>query len=141
MFRVFAAFALSILCSTSAGFAQDESQLSIELNRIGATSEDVCQVVFVGRNGLDQALEEVTLRLAVFDGGGVFQNMLALPLGQLASNKRRIVQFNLPIACSNISEIVVNDLASCKLGETSDDSDICQSKLAVSSRTDIAFGL
>ena len=54
-----AAFGLSILCTATASLAQSESNLSIELNRSGATSDDVCQVVFVGRNGLGEDLEDI----------------------------------------------------------------------------------
>jgi hypothetical protein len=72
----------------------------------------------------------------------VFRNLLALPLGSLSAGKRRVVQYNLPSACSDMSEIIVNDVASCILEDPDDgDNHICLSQLTVTSRIDIAFGL
>ena len=131
---------LAVLMATAAS-AQDTptAQITLELNSAVATAEGGCQVVFLGRNGLEDDLDSVTWRLAVLDAQGVFQNLLALPLGALSAGKRRIVQYNLPAACDGLSEIIVNDVAECKIGGT--DSDLCLSSLAVSSRADIAFGL
>ena len=97
--------------------------------------------MFFVQNGLDDALEEVTWRLAVFDGEGVFRNLLALPLGSLSAGKRRVVQYNLPSACTDLSEIIVNDVAACKIAGMADTNDVCLTNLTVSSRADIAFGL
>ena len=99
-------------------------------------------MIFFGQNGLDKDFKEVTWRLAVFGADGVFRNLLALPLGALSAGKRRVVQYNLPSACTDISEIIVNDVASCVLdGAENDESNVCLSQLTVTSRIDIAFGL
>lgn len=136
-----AAVAAIALCASHA-FAQDASsgKISLELNRATASSEGGCQVVFFGQNGLDEALEDVTWRLAVFDAEGVFRNLLALPLGSLSAGKRRIVQYNLPSPCTELSEIIVNDVAQCKIAG-GDAADVCLTELTVTSRADIAFGL
>ena len=139
-----AAFAASVTLCASHVSAQDTSGvISLELNKATASSEGGCQVVFFGQNGLDTALEEVTWRLAVFDADGVFSNLLALPLGSLSAGKRRVVQYNLPVPCTNLSEIIVNDVSACKIvGESEDSaSNRCLDELTVTSRTDIAFGL
>ena len=135
--------ALSLLFSGSIAVAQDAApNISLELNRATASAEGGCQVIFFGKNGLDQDFEEVTWRLAVFGADGVFRNLLALPLGSLSAGKRRVVQYNLPSACTDLSEIIVNDVASCAIaGGGTDSSDVCLSQLTVTSRTDIAFGL
>lgn len=139
-----AAIAAAMVLCGSHLFAQDTaSVISLELNRATASSDGGCQVVFFGQNGLDKSLEEVTWRLAVFDAEGVFLNLLALPLGSLSAGKRRVVQYSLPAACTDLSEIIVNDVASCKIdGATEEEAtDLCLSSLNVTSRTDIAFGL
>ncbi|GGE22473.1 hypothetical protein GCM10011360_08730 [Primorskyibacter flagellatus] len=115
--------------------------LVLELNRISEGGDGTCQMVFFGQNNLPDSLAEITLRLAVIDANGVFQNMLALPLGALDTGKRRFAQYNLPLACADISEIVVNDVATCKIAGSAEDSGACLSGLTVSSRTDIALGL
>lgn len=135
----FAATLLSILASVASAQDSAEETISLELNRISASPEGGCQVVFFGKNGLASDLDAVSWRLAVLDADGIFENLLALPLGRLPAGKRRIVQYNLPSACEDLSEIVVNDVATCEIGGAK--SDLCLSRLTVTSRTDIAFGL
>lgn len=120
--------------------AQDSSaSISLELNNAISSAEGTCQVVFLGKNGLDVDISSVTWRLGVFDKEGSFKNLLALPLGALSAGKRRIVQFNLPSSCDELSEIILNDVAECEIGNAA--SDLCMSELSVSSRADIKFGL
>ena len=142
MSRTIAAAALSLTLSASALAAQDAAPtISLELNRATASSEGGCQVIFFGQNGLEQDFDEVTWRLAVFGADGVFRNLLALPLGSLSAGKRRVVQYNLPSACTELSEIIVNDVASCTLAGSDTPSDVCLTQLTVTTRTDIGFGL
>jgi len=128
------------LALTPAAFAQDSAGISLELNRAVDTADGNCQVAFFGQNGTDQDFAEMTWRLAVFNADGVFQNLLALPLGALSAGKRRVVQYNLPAACASLSEIIVNEVGTCTLAD-GNDSDACLTGLTVSSRSDIAFGL
>lgn len=143
MKRSLLACSLSLILTGTAAFAQDATpEISLELNRATASSEGGCQLVFFGHNGLEQDFEEVTWRLAVFGSDGVFLNLLGLPLGALSAGKRRVVQYNLPTPCAGMSEIIVNDVASCALADGSGtDSDACLEQLTVTTRTDIAFGL
>lgn len=122
-------------------YAQDNvGELTLELNRVGSTADGTCQVVFFGQNGLDRGLSAVTWRLAVFDADGIFNTLLSLPLGEMESGKRRILQYNLPSDCADISEIIVNDVAECTYDD-GEEADVCLDDVVVSSRTSIAFGL
>ena len=143
MNRTLLACSLALVLSGTSALAQDaKPEISLELNRATPSTEGGCQLVFFGQNGLDQDFEEVTWRLAVFGSDGVFRNLLGLPLGALSAGQRRVEQYNLPTACAELSEIIVNDVASCALaGDSGTDSDACLTQLTVSSRTDIAFGL
>ncbi len=143
MTRILLAASVVFALSSQGATAQDTSKtISLELNRATPSAEGGCQVIFFGKNGLDQDFKEVTWRLAVFGADGVFRNLLALPLGALSAGKRRVVQYNLPSACTDMSEIIVNDVASCVIdGAKNDESDVCLSQLTVTSRIDIAFGL
>ncbi|MEX0364779.1 MAG: hypothetical protein AB3N22_01835 [Ruegeria sp.] len=143
MKRILSATTLSLLLSSTVAMAQDAApSITLELNRAEASSDGGCQVIFFGQNALEEDFEEVTWRLAVFGADGVFRNLLALPLGALSAGKRRVVQYNLPSPCAELSEIIVNDVASCKIAGGNDtSSDVCLSQLTVTSRTDIAFGL
>lgn len=143
MSRSLLACSLALALTGTSAFAQDATpEISLELNRATASAEGGCQLVFFGHNGLDEDFEEVTWRLAVFGSDGVFRNLLGLPLGALSAGKRRVVQYNLPTACTDLSEIIVNDVGTCTLAnDPGADSDACLTQLTVSSRTDIAFGL
>lgn len=135
----FSAVAGLIIFATGAVAQEGGGDISLELNKINASPEGGCQVVFFGKNGLEADLDDVTWRLAVLDADGVFKNLLALPLGSLSAGKRRIVQYSLPSPCEELSEIIVNDVAVCEIGGA--ESDLCLSQLSVSSRTAIGFGL
>lgn len=119
----------------------NDGTIELELNLASDTTDGTCQVVFFGRNGLDEGISEVTWRLAVFDDQGIFQTLLSLPMGALSVGKRRVVQYNLPTSCAKLSEIIVNDVASCKLAEAPDNSEVCLTNLAVSSKSTVAFGI
>ena len=129
----------SCVIGTSVHAQDTEGQITLELNR-ATTTEGNCQVVFFGENGLERGLSAVTWRLAVFDADGVFDTLLSLPLGELDSGKRRILQYNLPKPCSAISEIIVNDVAECVYDDGTE-ADVCLDSAVVSSRAEIAFGL
>ncbi|MEL7166373.1 MAG: hypothetical protein AAGL96_12965 [Pseudomonadota bacterium] len=137
-----AALTVGSLCAGATHAQEGGGKISLELNKATATEDGKCQVVFYARNGLDQVLDEISLRVAFFDAEGVFKNLLALSLGSLDVGKRRVLLFNLPGGCAELSEIVVNDVAACKVaGSGGNDSDVCLSELTVTSRTEIAFGL
>ncbi|MEO0669733.1 MAG: hypothetical protein AAFZ99_17610 [Pseudomonadota bacterium] len=138
-----AAAATLLLCANTVSAQDTAGAISLELNRATASPEGGCSVVFFAKNGLDQALQDVTWRLALFDAEGVFVNLLSLPLGNLSAGKRRIVRYNLPAACTAMSEIIVNDVAACEIegASSAEASDLCLTSLTVTSRTDIAFGL
>ncbi|MEM8592229.1 MAG: hypothetical protein AAGF13_06845 [Pseudomonadota bacterium] len=136
------ALCLVATCATQAASQDTAGTITLELNRISDTDGGGCQVVFFGNNQLDTDFSDVTWRLAVFGTDGVFRNLLALPLGELSAGKRRVVQYNLPSACTDLSEIIVNDVAKCELKDGSgENSNVCLDQLNVSSRTDIQFGL
>lgn len=112
--------------------------MSLELN-LARDTENGCQVVFRGKNGSSDALSDVEWRIAVFNADAIFEALLALPLGAMPAGKTRILQYNLPFACADLSEIVVNEVAKCTLA-AGGESDICLSA-DVSSRAEIGFGL
>lgn len=146
MFRnsIYAALGLALTATVS--FAQSDTStakdgLVLELNKIDETAQGSCKVVFNVSNFLDEDLEKVSFRLAVVDADGVFFNMLSLPLQKLNHFSRQYVIYDLPTPCSNISEIVVNDITTCqKVGSTENDAS-CSARLNVASLTDIALDI
>lgn len=118
--------------------AESPGGMSLELNTIRPSDTGGCQLVIRGENGTDSSFADVSWVLAVFDGQGAFMNLLSLPLRDLPAGHRKVVQFSLDTACSEMSEIIVNDVGKCTLADGGE-SGACLSATA-SSRTDIAFG-
>ena len=143
MRRVIFAAALAAFSTTSALQAQEASgTIALELNKASPADDGGCQFAFFAANGLTDRFDDMTWRIALFDAEGGFMNLVALRFTDMIPGKRKILRFNLPQACSDLSEIIVNDVSACKVaGGGSDNSDACLSQLTVTSRADIAFGL
>lgn len=126
----------------SEAMAQDaDAKFTLQLN--GAANNDAggCRMTFVAVNRSGQELSDSAYQVGVFDAAGVVRRILVLGFGALEDAKTRIVVFELPDQpCADISRIVVNDVAACKLVDGSD-ADFCMRGLATSSLTDIQFGI
>lgn len=134
------ALSASVSLAQSASPAEKDG-LILELNKMDETAQGSCKVVFNVSNYLDEDLEKVSFRLAVVDAKGVFFNMLSLPLQKLNHFSRQYVIYDLPTQCSNISEIVVNDITTCQKVGASENDASCSARLKVSSLTDIALDI
>ncbi|MEL6678180.1 MAG: hypothetical protein AAFQ51_05695 [Pseudomonadota bacterium] len=123
--------------------AQDagEAVFSLELNNAATTAAGGCRLTYVAVNRTGQALEQTAHQVAVFDADGIVRRLLVLEFGALAENKTKIVQFDLgDQTCSDISRIVVNDVAECTGAGGEGLRDFCLEALRTQSRTDIQFG-
>jgi len=118
--------------------AQEGGTFGLELNN-AQSADNGCRLTFVASNGLGADLTSISYDVAVFDGNGVVDRLLLLEFGALTSDKRKVVQFVFDLACDNISQLLVNEVADCTAADgTSPD---CLSALQTSSKNDIAFGL
>lgn len=122
--------------------AQDaDSKFTLQLNNAATTDAGACSLTFVAVNRSGQALADSAYQVGIFDAGGVVRRILVLGFGALEDAKTRITVFALPDQpCADISRIIVNDVAACKL-EDGTDGDFCMRGLATSSLTDIQFGI
>lgn len=146
-FRNFlAAFAVAATGSVTAlplaAQQADGPQFTLELNNAAETDTGSCRLTYVAANQSDTALERTAYEVAVFDADGAVTRLLVLEFGALISGKTKILQFDLAGSpCGSISRIVVNDVAACTRADNGEQSDICMSGLAASSRTAIQFGI
>ena len=146
-FRVAAAKTLGVLsiCAFAAvpALAQTaEQQFTLELNAAAETDAGSCRLTYVASNQTDTALDRTAYEVAVFDAQGVVTRLLVLEFGALVEGKTKILQFDLAsTACSEISRIVVNDVAACTVSGSGETSGVCMAGLAASSRTAIQFGI
>jgi len=127
------------ISATATVVSAQSGNFVLELNN--ATEVDnSCRLTYVATNSTGIALTKTSYEVAIFDSEGRVANLLVLEFGQLPIAKTKVVQFDLKDSpCSNISRIVVNNLAECESAEGSHD--FCLSALITSSRTDIQFGV
>lgn len=132
-------FAIFFLLSASLSQAEQGQQIEVELNN--AQQEDsVCRLSFMIRNALPQTVGELSMEIVLLDTQGLARTFMILRSGQLTAGKRRIHQFDLPdTSCSELGEILINDVADCQGDSLSPAS--CLKMLSASSRTQIKLGL
>lgn len=132
-----------MLATATTGLAQDASaQFTLELNAAAETEAGSCRLTYVASNQTDTALDRTAYEVAVFDAEGVVTRLLVLEFGALVEGKTKILQFDLSgTPCGAISRIVVNDVAGCTVAGSGEESGVCMSNLAASSRTAIQFGI
>lgn len=143
-----AAIAAMSVCIPAASFAQDaaapvaDGAIQIELNSAGATEDGGCRLTMVTTNRTETGLSRAAWQVAIFDGAGIVQALSVLDFGDLSAGKTKIGLFELPgRACTDISRIVVNDVAECRGTDDSDQHDACLGGLATLTKTDIDFGV
>jgi hypothetical protein len=119
-------------------FGAEAGKISVEFNDLQQADEG-CRAVFVLNNGLDKALDGVTLRVVAFDGEGHARLFLSLEVGALPTGKTRIVRFDLgeEMACTDVSRIVLDDVIRCEGADF--DPPKCLAALALSSRAGVPF--
>lgn len=123
---------------TGAAMAQS-GNFALELNNASET-DNGCRLTYVATNNTGTALTETSYEVAIFDGEGRVSRLLVLEFGALALGKTKVVQFDLADqACSNISRIIVNNIADCRSEEG--DHDFCITGLVTKSLNDIQFGI
>ncbi|SIS57262.1 hypothetical protein [Paracoccus saliphilus] len=114
----------------------------LELNGATSTEAGGCQLTVVTTNRLDQDLDRAAWQVAIFDAAGVVQSLPILDFGAMVSGKTKVAMFELPDrGCTDIGQIIVNDVAACTTGDGKDLRNACLTGLATQSRTDIDFGL
>ena len=99
--------------------------LSAEGGTIAADFNDLqqtdggCRAVFVLNNGLDKALDKVTLRVVAFNQDKQAKLFLSLDVGNLPVGKTRVLRFDLGdgLACKDVGRLVLDDVTSCEGAE------------------------
>ena len=124
-------------CS-GAAVAADKQTIQIELNDL-QTADKGCQAVFVLHNGLKVPIDKMTLRVVSFDAKGHAKLFMSLDVGQMASNKTRVLRFDLgpDIPCDNLSRFVLDDITTCEIADTKPGE--CLAAAELSSRASIPF--
>lgn len=109
--------------------------LTVELNKLEPIDGGGCRAFFLFRNATDMSFDGFAMSLAILDGQGVIDRLLAIDAAPLPVARTTLKLFEIPdIGCDNISEILLHELTSCQ-PQNADEMD-CFPILQLSSRTD-----
>lgn len=98
-----------------ASAAQENTGLTVELNKVEASDSGGCSAFFLFRNQTDNSFEGFEMSLAVLDTQGVIDRLLSIDAAPLPVSRTTLKLFEIPeIACEDISEILLHDLTSCR---------------------------
>ena len=104
----------ALAIAASQAVAQDGA-LTVELNKFEEAEAGGCQAYFLFRNGSGKSFEGFEMSLAILDTGGVIDRLLSIDAAPLPIERTTLKLFAIPdIACTDISEIVLHDMASCR---------------------------
>lgn len=89
--------------------------LGVELNKFEEIEGGGCRAYFLFRNDTDNSFEGFEMSLAILDAEGVIDRLLSIDAAPLPVARTTLKLFEIPgLACSDISEILLHDLTSCK---------------------------
>lgn len=131
------------ICAVALGIAASQTMaqdgaLTVELNKFEDADAGGCQAYFLFRNESGKSFEGFEMSLAILDTGGVIDRLLSIDAAPLPIERTTLKLFAIPeIACADISEIVLHDMASCR-PQNEEETD-CFAFLNLSSKTDAAL--
>ena len=115
--RPLAGLLAACLAFATPAFADGHSgqTLTVELNKFEEIDAGGCRAFFLFRNKTGKSFDGFEMSLAVLDGQGVIDRLLAIDAAPLPVARTTLKLFEIPeIACTNISEILLHELTSCQ---------------------------
>lgn len=132
--RLAGALAVASLTIPTPALAQDGGTLRVELNKFEEIDGGGCRAFFLFRNDTGKSFEGFEMSLAILDSNSVIDRLLSIDAAPLPVARTTLKLFEIPeIACSNISEILLHDMTSCK-PQNEDEAD-CFAFVELGSRT------
>ncbi len=130
--------ALSLPVLSAAPASAEPGKMTVELNKFEAGDPGGCRAFFLFRNETGKSFEGFEMSLAILDGNGVIDRLLSIDAAPLPVQRTTLKLFEIPeIACTDISEILLHDLTSCR-PQNEDEMD-CFPILVLESRTNAAL--
>jgi hypothetical protein len=94
---------------------QVKGPLTVELNKFEEIDGGGCRSFFLFRNQTGLSFEGFEMSLAILDANGVIDRLLSIDAAPLPVARTTLKLFEIPeISCSNISEILLHDITSCR---------------------------
>ena len=108
--------------------------LTVEINKFEPNDTGGCRAFFLFRNETGLTFEGFEMSLAIFDADGVIDRLLSIDAAPLPAARTTLKLFEIPdIACTDISQILLHEIPSCK-PQNAEQMD-CYSLLELNSRT------
>jgi hypothetical protein len=108
--------------------------LTVEINKFEPNDTGGCRAFFLFRNETGLTFEGFEMSLAIFDATGVIDRLLSIDAAPLPAARTTLKLFEIPdIACTDISEVLLHEIPSCK-PQNAEQMD-CFSMLELNSRT------
>jgi hypothetical protein len=126
-----------LLAASAKAETTEPGTLDIELNSL-TSSKKGCAANFVMHNGLESAIDTLSLEIVLFGDGQRITRILKLKVGTLPVGKTSVKQFRLK-SCDDISRILVNAISECDGTNLTPRN--CLQKLRTKNRTTVQFGL
>ena len=112
--------------------------LLVEINKTEEIEGGGCRAYFLFRNKTGKSFDGFEMSLAVLDGQGVIDRLLSVNAAPLPVQRTTLKLFEIPeIACSNISEVLLHDITSCR-PQNEEETD-CFALLELGSRSSVAL--
>ncbi|MFT4959951.1 MAG: hypothetical protein ACI92Z_001028 [Paracoccaceae bacterium] len=106
---------VALLLSAATLAQADTGRLSVELNKFEEMEGGGCRIFFLFRNQTDNSFDGFEMSLAILDGNGVIDRLLSIDAAPLPVARTTLKLFEIPdTTCTNISEILLHELTSCK---------------------------
>ena len=107
-----AAAAFSAAPALAEGHGPD---LHVELNKFEPIDGGGCRAFFLFRNKTEMSFDGFEMSLAILDGNGVIDRLLAIDAAPLPVARTTLKLFEIPeIGCDDISEILLHEMTSCR---------------------------
>ncbi|MGB3246766.1 MAG: hypothetical protein WBB25_19695 [Sulfitobacter sp.] len=89
--------------------------MTVELNKFEAAENAGCRAFFLFRNQTEKSFEGFEMSLAILNTDGVIDRLLTIDAAPLPAARTTVKLFEIPqIACADISEVLLHELASCR---------------------------
>lgn len=106
---------LAIALTSGAANAATEGKLTVELNKFEENDDGGCRAFFLFRNQTELTLEGFEMSLAILNTDGIIDRLLSIDAAPISAARTTLKLFEIPgIACTDISEILLHELPSCK---------------------------
>lgn len=113
--KIFGFLLAALSLATPAMVRADTGRLTVELNKFEEIDTGDCRAFFLFRNQTGQSYDGFEMSLAILDGNGVIDRLLSINAAPLPVSRTTLKLFEIPdISCSDISEILLHELTSCK---------------------------